>query len=160
MKSSELRTVHYVDYRDEYAKDFADINYAWLEEFFEVVSEDMKILENPVGEVIEPGGQIFFALVGGKPVGTVALQRKDKETFELVKMGVLRDFRGLNIGKGLLDIAIKHSQEMGKKRILLETNTGLASALRIYQNAGFRETTPDPHTRFSRVDLWMELILQ
>ncbi len=159
-KSSDTREVTYIEYRDEFAKDFASINYAWLNEYFRIEPQDRKVLENPVKEVIEPGGQIFFALVDGKAVGTVALQVKDEDTFELVKMGVLSGYKGLKIGKGLMNAAINYGRKSGKKRIVLETNSKLAAALHIYRSAGFIEMAPDPNTKYTRCDLWMELRLR
>lgn len=151
--------VSYTRFDEKYANDFASINYKWLEDYFDIEPQDKVVLENPVGEVINKGGQIFFALVEGKAVGTVALILKEAGTFELVKMGVLADYKGLKIGKGLIQSAIDYARESGMKKIVLETNSKLLPAISLYQKAGFQVIEPDPNTKYKRCDLWMELNL-
>ncbi len=151
--------VSYITFEKEYARDFASINYQWLEDYFDIEPQDQVVLENPVGEVIDKGGQIFFALVEGKAVGTVALILKEPGTFELVKMGVLSEYKGLKIGKGLIQSAIDYARTSGMNKIVLETNSKLLPAIALYQKAGFQIIEPDPNTKYKRCDLWMELNL-
>ena len=44
---------------------FKTLNLEWIEEFFVVEEEDLKILSNPKSYVIDKGGEIFFALKSG-----------------------------------------------------------------------------------------------
>lgn len=151
--------VDIIEFRAEYSKDFARINYQWLETFFKIEPQDRVILDNPYETIIKPGGQIFFALINDEVVGTIGLMAKDTETFELVKMGVLPEYKGLKIGKKLVEATIAYSRKLNKRRIFLETNSKLTPALIIYQKAGFKPIDPDPDTKYTRCDLWMELSL-
>ena len=56
---------------------------------------------------VEPGGQIFFALLGGKAVGTCALIPHGPRIYELAKMAVSEELRGRGIGGDLLAAAIE-----------------------------------------------------
>ncbi|MEQ8337236.1 MAG: GNAT family N-acetyltransferase [Cyclobacteriaceae bacterium] len=159
-EASPLKSdVSYIVFEEKYASDFASINYQWLADYFDIEPQDKVVLENPVGEVIDKGGQIFFAVVEGKAVGTVALILKEPGTFELVKMGVLSAYKGLKIGKGLIQSAIDYARKLGMNKIVLETNSKLLPAISLYQKAGFRIIEPDPNTKYKRCDLWMELKL-
>ncbi len=158
-ENPKTQVVTYIEFEEKYAQDFARINYEWLEDYFEIEPQDKKVLEHPLEEVINKEGQIFFALVDKKAVGTVALILKDPNTFELVKMGVLSDYKGLKIGKGLVSTAISYARQSGKKKVVLETNSKLTPAIHLYQKAGFQVIDPDPNTKYTRCDLWMELKL-
>ena len=158
-KNPLIDKVSYITFENQYARDFASINYKWLEDYFDIEPQDQVVLENPMGEVIEKGGQIFFALVDRMAVGTVALILKEPGTFELVKMGVLSEYKGLKIGKGLIQKAIDYAQKSGMRKIVLETNSKLLPAIALYQKAGFQIVEPDPNTKYKRCDLWMELSL-
>ncbi len=64
-----------------------------------------------VEKIIEPGGQIFFAVVDEKAVGTVALIPMADNAFELAKMAVVPEFRGRGIGDLLMDACIEFPRE-------------------------------------------------
>ncbi|MBK7708893.1 MAG: MarR family transcriptional regulator/GNAT family N-acetyltransferase [Acidobacteria bacterium] len=82
-------------FRPEFASDFARLNYEWISEYFEIEEKDRQILDDPQTAIIDSGGAIFFASVGGRIVGTVALIATDADSFELAKMAVASDYRGL-----------------------------------------------------------------
>ncbi|XOV93380.1 MAG: GNAT family N-acetyltransferase [Bacteroidota bacterium] len=159
MNNDSPPALTFIEFRKEFAMDFATINYEWLEEYFNIEPQDRKILENPQEEVINQGGMVFFALINNKPVGTVALIPKEEASYELVKMGVLSDYKGLKIGNGLIEVAIQFARKAGKKKIVLETNSRLAPAIHLYKKAGFQQVEDDPNTKYKRCDLWMELVL-
>lgn len=58
---------------------------------------DRKSLSDPIGRIIEPGGQILMVRYRGNTVGTRALIRMDDTTFELAKMAVDGTARGPGI---------------------------------------------------------------
>lgn len=142
-----------------FAKDFARLNYDWIEKYYEVEEHDHEQLDEPFQHIIKPGGEIFFARLEGKTVGTVALICVDEETFELAKMAVAPDYRGFNIGGRLMDACIEHARQMGKKRIVLESNTKQIPAIRLYRKYGFREIPLKNDTPYQRANIRMELQL-
>lgn len=152
--------VEVVEFRDEFAKDFASLNYQWIESEFSVEQHDREILDDPRKWVIEPGGQIFLALVEGTAAGTVALIPSADGVFELTKMAVSPEFRGQGIGDRLMEKCVKFAAETGVKSIWLESHTKLAPALSLYRKFGFVETPPDPNSLYQRADIRMELAIE
>ena len=91
-----------VPFNTDYKSAFEQLNREWIEEYFIMEEEDLKTLQNPDSYVMERGGEIFFAVLDGDVVGTAALIKKSKGVYELAKMAVAKNLRGLGIGKKLL----------------------------------------------------------
>ena len=154
-----LKPVKVVEYNDRYAGDFARLNYEWIEKAYTVEKHDREILDAPFKQIVKPGGQIFFALVGRKVAGTVALVNINKEEFELAKMAVSPDFHGFGISNELMTACVACARKKNKKRIILESNTKQMAAIRLYRKFGFRETPLDPNSQFVRANIRMELAI-
>lgn len=85
----------------------------------------------------------FVAKVNGEPAGLLLSNdgRSDVNGGWVDKLGVLKEFRGLGIGKLLLQWGIAHAAEKGYQSIGLGVDTGNESgALQLYENLGFRPT--------------------
>lgn len=146
-------------FKPEYAEVFARLNYEWIEESYEVEECDHEILDHPIGYVINPGGQIFFAFVGEQDAGTVALVKKGNGVVELAKMAVAESFRGYGIGEKLMCAFIDYAKDKGFRSIVLDSNRKQVPAIRLYKKYGFVEIPLDPDTPYARSDIRMELIL-
>jgi ribosomal protein S18 acetylase RimI-like enzyme len=155
----KYKSVEIIEYDPKYNKNFADLNYEWIANFFTIEDHDREQLDNTYQYIIAPGGQIFFALVGEEVVGTVALIRMSDEEFELAKMVVSPNFKGYKIGEKLLEASIGYSKQLGKKRIVLETNTRQFPAINMYRKWGFYEIPLDPNSHFARANVRMRLDL-
>lgn len=153
------KTVHIIDYTPNYAKDFAAINLQWLEAYFYVEEYDKEVLHNPEKYILGPGGHILFAMLDGKPIGTVALIVREEGTFELSKMGVLEEYRGLKVGILLMEAALSYAKQQKKRRVMLDSNRKLKPALKLYEKVGFKEIPVDPTTPYERCNIRMELYL-
>lgn len=151
--------VSIVEFNERFADAFADLNYEWIEKAYTVEEHDREILDHPVKQIIEPGGQIFFALVGGEPAGTVALIEIGDDAFELAKMAVSPEHRGEGLSNLLMDACIEYSRTKGKRRLILESNTKQVAAIRLYRKYGFVETPLDPNSHFVRANIRMELAI-
>ncbi len=156
-RARELDKVDIVDFAPEYADDFARLNIEWLEKYFEVEPVDEEIFAN-CASIVEDGGAILFAKIGGTIVGTCALF-KVGDTFELAKMAVTEDYRGRHIGKTLLFAALERARELGAESVFLVTNSSLVPATSLYRSVGFRVTRSGPHEKYARGDLTMEIAL-
>lgn len=156
----KFEKVEIVEFSDKYADAFASLNYQWIEKFFGVEEHDREQLDDPRRYVIDSGGQIFFALVDGVAVGTVAMIRLNYESFELAKMAVDPKFQGFNIGSKLIRECIDFAKREGMKFIVLESNTKLFPAINLYKKFGFKETALDPNSPYSRVNIRMELAIR
>ena len=155
---SELE-VKLINYHPKFSEDFAKLNFEWLEKYFEVEEYDAELLLNPQEHVIDQGGEILLASVEGKIVGTTALIVRGEDTFELAKMAVTSGYQGLRIGQKLMYAAIDCSRRVGKKRIILDSNTKLQAAINLYKKVGFREIPYDPNSPYQRCNIRMELKL-
>lgn len=138
-----------------FRKDFARLNYAWIEKYFTVEPIDRLVLDNPEDELIAHGGEIFFAVNEGLVVGTVALKYVDAETFELTKMAVDERQRGCGFGKVLMDAALHHARMQGAKHVVLSSHTSLTPAIAMYRKAGFTERK-DSDSCYTRCNIYMQ----
>jgi GNAT superfamily N-acetyltransferase len=153
--------VEIIDYEAQYKEVFKQLNLEWIEHYFSVEEADNAMLSDPEHYVLQPGGYIFFAKCGEKIVGTCALVKHQEEGFELSKMAVTRNHRGLGIGNKLVETAVQKVKSLGEKRLFLETNSKLLPAMSLYKKFGFRERA-FPHERslrYQRADTYMVLEL-
>lgn len=155
---SELK-VEIIDFEEKYAKDFARLNYEWLEKYFSVEPHDREMLDEPFKYIIKGGGFIFFAKYDEEIVGTAALIEENAETFELAKMGVSPKYQGLRIGEKLIHHSIEKSKEVGKHKVVLESSRKLKPAIGLYKKTGFIEVPLTGCSPYSRCDIRMKLDL-
>jgi ribosomal protein S18 acetylase RimI-like enzyme len=145
-----------VGFNDKWAADFASLNYEWIEKYFTVEKHDREILDDPRRFVIEPGGQIFMAILEGKGVGTVAMIPSGDGVFELTKMAVSPAYQGRGIANYLMQRCIDFANERGAKKVFLESHRKLEPALALYRKFGFVEVPTDPNSEYARADIRME----
>lgn len=148
-----------IEFKPEFAKDFAALNYEWLHKYFEVEPHDTEILENPKEFILDSGGQIVMALFNQKVVGTVALIKMNPHMVELSKMAVTKAYQGLKIGNKLMEAAIELARKMKFATIMLESNRKLVPAISLYKKFGFVEVPTNPNSEYKRADIKMELHL-
>lgn len=146
-----------VPFRRELAPAFQQLNLDWIERLFAIEEADRKVLGDPERAIIAPGGQIFFALEDGVPVGTVAMIRYSPTRYELAKMAVASSYQRRGIGEKLGEVGIAFAREAGAETVFLLTNSRLNGAIRLYERLGFRRA-PDPEPpEYARADVYMEL---
>lgn len=154
-----MSTVTIVTFLPELAKDFADLNYEWIAVGYGIEGHDREILDNPFEKIIEPGGEIFFAILDDRVVGTVALENAPPDRYEMVKMAVLPEFRGRGIGDDLIRACVEFGAAQGRKAITLDSNTKQIAAISLYRKHGFVEVPLDINSPYKRVNIRMELAL-
>jgi GNAT superfamily N-acetyltransferase len=158
-------SIRIIGYSSQYARDFARLNYQWIEHYFRIEDEDRAALDHPEAYAIVPGGEIFFVLQGEHIIGTVALVPKSLQAdgsfaaYELAKMAVDPACQGQGIGKRLLAHAIAYARARGVRQIVLSTNDILAPALKVYGDAGFVVKPAAQDERYERSNLFMQLDL-
>jgi len=131
--------VEFIDFSPELAIDFKSINSEWINEMFELEASDLEALNYPQKNIIDKGGKIYFAKHATLGiVGACALLKKEDNSFELTKMGVLKKARGLKIGETLLEHVINKANEMKLTKLFLLTNHTCEAAIHLYEKHGFR----------------------
>lgn len=150
--------VRIVDYKQEHAKAFYDLNYAWISDTYEVEPEDEKTLSDPETYYLKDGGAILIALHGEEPIGTCALKRNG-DVVEMSKMTVSSSMRGKKIGDLLGKAVLEKARELGARKVILYSNRkGSAAGINLYKKLGFEEVPLTGHN-FKRADIKMELEL-
>jgi putative acetyltransferase len=152
-----------VDFEPRHAPAWKQLNEAWITRHFSIEPSDRKVLEDPAGQVLQPGGRIFIAEDDqGRAVGCVGLMAIPQAPgggFEVIKMTVSQTARGAGLGRALLQACIEAATGLGASRLYLETNADLAPALALYRAMGFVDLPPQ-QTPYARCNVWMERSLQ
>lgn len=116
-------------------------------------------LTNLPGKYSQPDGRLFLAISDGKVAGCVALRKLEDGICEMKRLFLRDEFRGQKIGNLLIEKLIADAQEIGYKKIRLDTfPPKMEKAVRLYQSHGFTEIKPyyqNPHGE----TLFMELQL-
>lgn len=90
------------------------------------------------GAQVEAGGGAFvIAYLDDEAVGCGAVRRIDPTTAELKRMYVAPAVRGRGIGRALVEALEQQARQLGASRVVLETGTRLAPALRLYEAMGY-----------------------
>ena len=152
--------IQILSYEPEYATDFYNLNIEWLKTHFYVEPFDEEVLSKPKKHIINKGGFIFFARLENEIIGTVALMStKNSHVFELTKMAVLPNKRGLKIGQKLMQHCIDFAKANKFKALTLYSNTKLENAIYIYRKYGFVEQELEFNSPYKRSNIKMRLEL-
>ena len=151
--------VEIVSFQDQYSNYFYELNYDWLNEYFYVEEYDEIVLKNCKQEIINKGGNIFFAIYNSDVVATMALIPREKGVYELNKMAVKKKLRGNGIGHQLIKFTIDFAKRKNYNSIILYSNKVLKNSIHLYNKFGFKEVKSEENTPYKRSDIKMKLIL-
>ena len=160
VKKRIMSQVKIITYNKKYKKYFKHLNYEWLEQYFFVEPEDDKLLNDPEKFIIKKGGQIFFARINNKIIGTCAAIKIDRYTFELSKMAVTKQAQGKQAGKKLALSVIGFAFSKKAKFVTLLTNKKLFPAINLYKQLGFEIEYEEVKSNYERKIFRMTLLLQ
>jgi GNAT superfamily N-acetyltransferase len=146
-------------YDPKYQKAFVELNLEWIKTHFEVEPMDVAQLEDPNGNILNHGGEIFFVVENGVAVGTCALVPHGENSYELAKMAVSPSCRGKGYGDQLMSAAIEWAKKKGAAKLTLLSNTVLTPAITLYKKFGFVEIGQG-HPDYKRCNIEMELDLK
>ena len=94
------------------------------------------------GQYEPPRGRLGLALAGGEPAGCVALRPIDAVRCEAKRLYVRPQFRGLGVGKALLEWVIAEARSAGYTEMVGDTMPVMAPAIAMYERRGFERTGP------------------
>ena len=145
----------------EDASAFRALNEEWITHYFVLEEKDYEILQDPENKILRQGGHIFMVYAGDHAIGCTALIPVSDGIYELSKMAVAPQWRGLGIGRRLLEYAIAQAKAMGIKCLFLGSSTKLKNAVYLYESVGFRHVAPEslPPMLYTRADVFMEMPL-
>lgn len=135
---AQTTEIEFIDYRPALRHYFKEINEQWITKMFTLEAGDRSTLDHPEAQIINRGGRIWFAkhkTLG--IIGTCALLKKDGNNFELTKMGVMENARGLKVGERLLKHILQEVDFMKLDTLFLLTNKLCEAAIHLYEKNGF-----------------------
>jgi putative acetyltransferase len=96
------------------------------------------------GAYAPPGGRLALATVGDQPAGCIALRRVDADRAEAKRLYVRPAFRGLGLGRALMEWAMGEARAAGYREIVGDTMPAMRDALALYERMGFERAGTAP----------------
>ena len=111
------------------------------------------------GKYALPDGRLFLAYAEGDLAGCAALRKLEPGVCEMKRLFVRDEFRGLGIGRLLIDALISAAEDIGYDKLLLDTHPAkMGKAVDLYRSYGFTEIPAYYNNPYEGV-LFMELSL-
>lgn len=130
----------------------------WDESFIALVARIVAEYLESHDHVLE---RAWVAELEGQRAGAVYCVRRSADVAQLRLLFVEEWARGLGLGRELVSRCIRFARRRGYRRMVLWTNSSLESARRIYDAAGFAQTSEEPHPVFPEgttgQELWLDL---
>ncbi|NLY77458.1 MAG: GNAT family N-acetyltransferase [Tissierellia bacterium] len=106
---------------------------------FQNFEEEFKSLPGKYGP---PDGLLVLALVDGKAAGCVAFHKMSDKICEMKRLYVRKQYRGLGIGRRLINIVVEQALRMNYEYIRLDTLPTMTIAQSLYISFGFYDIDP------------------
>jgi putative acetyltransferase len=145
-----------IDFEPQFAADFKRLNLEWLDKYGLTEEGDLKMLNDPVTEIVSTGGVIWLAKAGEEMVGSAALINEGNGVFELAKMAVTAAFQGKGISKLLIEKCLTEAARLGATKVYLVSNSQLGTALSLYEKYGFHHVPATGVHGYTTADVMME----
>jgi GNAT superfamily N-acetyltransferase len=147
--SASNPTIRVVDAEGEVGLDLArHLFRAYAEEYAGSIAETL-CLQGFEAEVVglpgryaPPSGCLLLAMQGDSPAGCVGLRDLGHGTCEMKRLYVVPDARGRGAGRLLVRELIRRAEQVGHRRMLLDTVPVMTEAIALYRSLGFVETSP------------------
>lgn len=94
------------------------------------------------GDYAPPKGALLLAFAGEECVGCVALRPLAERVCEMKRLYVRPRWRGLGIGKSLIEAVLGEARRIRYRAIRLDTLPSMVAARAIYEAIGFRAIPP------------------
>jgi ribosomal protein S18 acetylase RimI-like enzyme len=94
------------------------------------------------GEHVPPFGRLYLAMNDEEVSGCIALAKLSESVCEMRTLYVRPAYRGMGIGKKLVDTILNDAREIGYSHMRLDTLPFMQSALNMYHSLGFQDRAP------------------
>lgn len=128
----------------ESAADYADAK-VLIEEYaatlgvdlcFQNFSEEIADLRKMYGP---PRGCLLLARSNREPAGCIAVRSKGETVCEMKRLYIRTSYRGVGLGRRLVEAAIGYARQSGYSQMVLDTLPSMTEAQTLYESFGFRE---------------------
>jgi len=109
-----------------------------------------------VEQLINEGVAFFLIRQDGTPAGCGGVKLVGTEYAEVKRMYVRPQYRGLGLGKLMLDHLAEYAQSQGVRILRLETGIYQQAAIRLYEQIGFQSIPPFGEYKASALNLFYE----
>ena len=132
-----------------------------FKEYKDEIEVDMSFqpTDETTEEIVKIYDRIYIALKDDEAAGCIAFHKMtDGNSCEFKRLYVRKEYRGLHIGKILLQQAIEEARKLNYESIYLDTLTTLKAACRMYESFGFEKiaayyNNPLPNVCYYRLQL-------
>ena len=101
------------------------------------------------GDYAAPRGTLLTARVDGEMAGCCAIRPLDSVNYpnacEMKRLYARPTFRGLGLGRTLVELALEFALSAGYECVLLDTLSDMEAARALYEDLGFEEIPPYYH---------------
>lgn len=101
------------------------------------------------GDYAAPRGTLLTAQVDGEMAGCCAIRPLDSVNYpnacEMKRLYARPTFRGLGLGRSLVELALEFALSAGYECVLLDTLSDMEAARALYEDLGFEEIPPYYH---------------
>ena len=94
------------------------------------------------GKYAKPDGSLYLAYVDSVPAGCVAMRRLDAQRAEMKRLFIRPNYRGLHLGRMLVEQIIQDAVSIGYHSLVLDTLSTMDHAKSLYHSLGFVEIAP------------------
>ncbi len=98
-------------------------------------------LANLPGDYVHPTGCLLLAVYKEQPVGCVGLRKLSDEACEMKRLYVKPSFRGLGIGRALVEAVIEEARKIDYNYMRLDTVPSMEAASALYTSVGFKKAS-------------------
>ena len=112
---------------------------------FQNFEEELQQLQNVYAETL---GGIILCKQNNIYIGCAGIRKLNADTAELKRMWISPTARGKGLGEKILNAAVALAKIKNYKAIVLDTLDDMHPAIKLYKEAGFKETAPyyfNPH---------------
>lgn len=149
-----------VQYEPARKQDFVDLNTWWIERYFGRVEQPDWDEFDSIGDEVEKGGMVFFALDDdGAALATCAALDRGEGNWEIAKLGSNPNRGHAGCGKAVFEACVSWAEEHGARRIFILTNSSLKAAIHIYETHGFDRIDTDDFGGYERGDYALEKLV-
>lgn len=97
-------------------------------------------LTNLPGDYVNPTGCLLLAVYKEQPVGCVGLRKLSDDVCEMKRLYVKPQFRGLGIGRALVEAVIEKARKIDYNYMRLDTVPSMEAASALYTSVGFKKS--------------------